>query len=1197
MNNKKKIFVVGIFLLCLSLFMAFAGGEDNEKILKSIEFIDSFDDSVVSVQEIQVGESASVPESPKHDDYLFVGWYLFDDRDIRVTDFNNINENLKVIALYAGDKNNNGIDDEKDTSYTVTFVDGVLNAIINTQDVLAGMDAVVPNVAEHDGYMFTGWSSGYTNINKDITITAQYVLQNKIEDNDQENIILYTVTFVDGDTRAVLKTQTVQEGNAAGLPVVPNHEKRVFKEWSGDYRNIRSNRTITAIYVDDLNDDGISDEIQPHYEIGYYDYDDTLIKKENVLVNMPTPIIEDPVRTNYSFNGWTPVVDKYVTTAVKYTATYLPLVDVNKNRIADIDEEKYTVNYSVDGSIVKSYSNLLYGIDTPIYENVPIKSGYVFIGWENFEKIVTKNVTFNAEFFKDINGNNLPDETEEKYVVRYLDENNNEIKSYPNLLINTKTPILDSEYNPVKDGYIFDGWNNFSEFVLSSVDYKAKWLVDSDKDGVADKDEYEIKFIVNDQNISIQYLKENEIPYIPDLKKEGYVLSEWNPTVSKVVKNQVYVARWLEDSNKDGYADINQFKITFKALDKVLVNNYYNTGDKMPIPDEDEIPVKDGYVFVGWGEEVEKTVSKSKEFVAVYELDKNNNKIADSSENKLTIKYLNKDGSVFETFYELINMKTPIPEKYPEANGYIFEGWIDVSEKVTSDVSYNGNWEVDSDKDGVADKYEYEIKFVVDEENVSIQYLKENEMPSIPKLNKEKFVLSDWTPVVSKATMNQNYNAKWLEDNNKDGYADINQFKITFKALDKVLVNNYYNTGDKMPIPDEDEIPVKDGYVFVGWGEEVEKTVSKSKEFIAVYELDKNDNKIADSLEEKYTVRYLNDDGEVIKTYSNLLIDTKTPLLSKEEYPVKVGYVLDGWNDFSETVFKSIDYVPKWLVDDDNDGYADEGQYEVKFFINDELISKQYVNENELPVAPTLTKEGWTLSDWTPEIIINKSQSYNAIWEDKSGPVIDVNYSLSDDSSKAKIIINAVDKASGVKSIKYSIGDSNEKINATNEIIVNSNGKYVIYVEDNNGNISSKSVEIDGIELSPNKDKTFQDDYVNVSFGEVDGIFVNYSLDMQINAKEGVKIKSIKYYQSDVGFLGGLYDFITNSSSGKYLTEDQMKSGDYPTVSPKVPDNCEKYNLKLSSDSADKFTILVEFDYNGESVFALYKVRLAQFVK
>ena len=550
---------------------------------------------------------------------------------------------------------------------------------------------------------------------------------------------------------------------------------------------------------------------------------------------------------------------------------------------------------------------------------------------------------------------------------------------------------------------------------------------------------------------------------------------------------------------------------------------------------------------------------------------------------------------MFESFSELVNTKTPLPKTNPVTEGYIFAGWISVTEKVSADVSYVGNWLVDSDRDGIADIDEFEIKFTVEDEIISTQYLKENEVPVIPILTKEKYVLSDWSPNVSKAIENQTYIASWLDDINSDGYADVNQFKITFKALDRLLVNNYYNFGDKMPIPSEKDVPVKYGYVFVGWGEEVSKTVSETKEYNAVYELDINDNKIADSIEEKYVVRYLDYDGELIKEYNDLLLNTKTPILEKN--PTKKGHVFVGWEDYSEVVLENKNYKSKWLIDSDNDGYADENQFDVKFYIDNELVSVQYVNENELPVVPTLNKDGWTLSEFTPEVIANKSNSYYAKWIDTIDPELNINYVLSENSSKSKIIINATDKGSGIKSIKYSFEDNLNKVDVDREFDVTLNGKYIIYVEDNSGNIISKSIDVSGIEIFPSKDKNFKDEYIKVSFGEVEGLFVNYNLDMQIETNEGFKIKSIKYYQSDVGLFGGLYDLFTSSSSGKYLTEEEMKSNDYSLKNIELPHDCVKYNLKLYSDSADKFTILVEFDYKGDSVYELYKIRLAQFVK
>ena len=49
---------------------------------------------------------------------------------------------------------------------------------------------------------------------------------------------------------------------SASLPEAPKHENRVFKGWTGEYRNITSNKTITAEYTNDINNDGIADNTQ-----------------------------------------------------------------------------------------------------------------------------------------------------------------------------------------------------------------------------------------------------------------------------------------------------------------------------------------------------------------------------------------------------------------------------------------------------------------------------------------------------------------------------------------------------------------------------------------------------------------------------------------------------------------------------------------------------------------------------------------------------------------------------------------------------------------------------------------------------------------------------------------------------------------------------------------------------------------------
>ena len=59
------------------------------------------------------------------------------------------------------------------TTVTVKFVDWN-GAILKTQQVAFGGDATPPAVPARAGYDFTGWSPSYTNVQADITVTAQY---------------------------------------------------------------------------------------------------------------------------------------------------------------------------------------------------------------------------------------------------------------------------------------------------------------------------------------------------------------------------------------------------------------------------------------------------------------------------------------------------------------------------------------------------------------------------------------------------------------------------------------------------------------------------------------------------------------------------------------------------------------------------------------------------------------------------------------------------------------------------------------------------------------------------------------------------------------------------------------------------------------------------------------------------------------
>ena len=74
--------------------------------------------------------------------------------------------------------------------YKVSFVDED-GTEIDTQEIVEGHDAEVPESPKKDGYTFIGWDTGITNIHGDMTVTAQYRKET------------YTITYVDWENKSI----------------------------------------------------------------------------------------------------------------------------------------------------------------------------------------------------------------------------------------------------------------------------------------------------------------------------------------------------------------------------------------------------------------------------------------------------------------------------------------------------------------------------------------------------------------------------------------------------------------------------------------------------------------------------------------------------------------------------------------------------------------------------------------------------------------------------------------------------------------------------------------------------------------------------------------------------------------------------------------------------------------------------------
>lgn len=189
MFNKKRFIVFIAFIILLFFLMTFGQGRGRGSLeaTRNVLFTDSIGNVTISDQNVVVGTSAIVPKDPYHYNYIFRGWYLYKNRDVKVEDFSNILEDLHVIALYDDDFNHNNIPDDEEAHYTVRFItdgNGTLSGKSVYRNVLTGLTwaeagITVPRTIANSGFRYTGWDKTFeTVVERNVTYTALFAKTN-----------------------------------------------------------------------------------------------------------------------------------------------------------------------------------------------------------------------------------------------------------------------------------------------------------------------------------------------------------------------------------------------------------------------------------------------------------------------------------------------------------------------------------------------------------------------------------------------------------------------------------------------------------------------------------------------------------------------------------------------------------------------------------------------------------------------------------------------------------------------------------------------------------------------------------------------------------------------------------------------------------------------------------------------------------
>ena len=416
----------------------------------------NWDGTVVFSQVVAWGTEADTPKKPYREGYTFTGW----DKD-----YTAVKEDLVVTAQYEINK------------YTVTFF-GNGGVELSKQTVDWNTAAVAPDAPAVEGYTFKGWDTDFSQVTKDLEVTAQYEI-NK-----------FTVTFVDWDGTELSK-QTIDWDGAAIYPSDPKREGYTFKGWDKAIDHVKADLTVTAQY-----------EINT-YTVTFYDREGKVISTQTVKWNEAAETPETPAWDGHTFTAWD--------TDFEHVKADLDIKPV-------YDTILYTVKFvDWNGNELKA-EKVEYGQSATAPVN-PVRDGYTFIGWDGFFNEVTADITVKAQY--EIN----------TYTVRFYDREDNVI-STQTVEWNeaAKEPELETW-----EGHLFTGWSAEFSHVKSDLDIKPIYDVNTYKVTFIG---FDGETALKTENV--EYGMDAMAPEAPEV--EGYTFIGWDKAYDNVTADLVVTA-------------------------------------------------------------------------------------------------------------------------------------------------------------------------------------------------------------------------------------------------------------------------------------------------------------------------------------------------------------------------------------------------------------------------------------------------------------------------------------------------------------------------------------------------------------------------------------------------------------------------------------------------------------------------------
>ena len=306
-------------------------------------------------------------------------------------------------------------------AYTITFdTDGGSDVEPITQNYATAVKA--PAAPVKTGYTFLGWEPALpeTMPAENVTLKAQWALNQ------------YLITWNQDDGTALATTQ-VSHGD---MPVYPNDAPvkasdaqfyYTFAGWTPEIVEATENTTYTAVF----------DAHRQIYTITYV-FDNGEENQTVELANGAAVVAPaEPVKNGYVFTGWNPALPETMPTE-NITAT------------AQWTKVTYTITFDTDGGSAVAPITIGWG-EPVIAPAAPEKTGYTFAGWMNANDILV-----DLPEVMPVGGMALKAKwSVNNYTITFNTDGGSEIAP---ITLAYGSEIIAPEA-PVKDGYIFTGWN------------------------------------------------------------------------------------------------------------------------------------------------------------------------------------------------------------------------------------------------------------------------------------------------------------------------------------------------------------------------------------------------------------------------------------------------------------------------------------------------------------------------------------------------------------------------------------------------------------------------------------------------------------------------------------------------------------------------------------------------------------------